>query len=226
MDLRSDTRRDPSGLLVAFEGIDGAGKTTQALRARDALLAAGRDAVYLREPSDGPVGRRLRALLGSGDGSRPDPETEFRLFVEDRADDVERNIAPALARGAIVLIDRYYVSSMAYQGALGLDPDRIRRENEAIAPRPHLTLLFRIPTALGQGRLAGRGECGGPARPATADNPFERAEYQERVGAIFESLVGVFPGLIPIDASMPPDAVHATVMGLLEAAGKAPPPVA
>src|SRR5437867_7178584 len=95
----------------------------------------GFDTIYLREPTTGPVGLKLRQLMISG---RVEPAEEFRLFLADREEDVRLNIRPALDRGAIICIDRYYISSMAYQGALGLDPEFIRAENEKIAPRPDL----------------------------------------------------------------------------------------
>ena len=189
------------GRLIAFEGIDGAGKTTQARRAVEALKTKGYDAVLLREPTDGPHGRRLREIMVSG-RDQVDPMEEFRLFCEDRREDVERNIRPALERGAIVCMDRYYISSIAYQGALGLDPVFIRRENERFAPVPDLILYFRLPLQQGLGRIH--------ASRAGGQNLFERADYLERVRAIFESLD--FHGMLAVDASADPDAVHEQVM--------------
>ncbi|MCX7718607.1 MAG: dTMP kinase [Candidatus Sumerlaeaceae bacterium] len=189
------------GRLIAFEGIDGAGKTTQARRAVEALQQEGYDAVLLREPTDGPHGRRLREIMVAG-RDQVDPMEELRLFLDDRRDDVERNIRPALDRGAIVCIDRYYISSIAYQGALGIDPVFIRRENESFAPVPDLILYFRLPVQQGLGRIA--------ASRTTGQNLFERADYQERVRAIFESLD--FDCLVPVDASATPDEVHEQVM--------------
>src|SRR5690606_35569687 len=108
-----------------FEGIDGSGKTTTARRIAETLSAAGYHAKYLREPTDGPHGRKLRELM-TQPGER-DVQEEFRLFLLDRREDVDQHIDPLLQAGGIVCIDRYYISSMAYQGALGLDPAHIRQ---------------------------------------------------------------------------------------------------
>lgn len=201
MTLTADTRRVPGGLLIAFEGVDGSGKTTQARRVCALLDQAGYDAVYLREPSDGPVGRRIRELMVAG-RDKVTPEEEFRLFLEDRADDVRTNIAPALARGAVVCIDRYYISSMAYQGALGLDPDFIRAENEKIAPRPHLILHFRLPVEAAVQRIV--------AARSGGQNLFEARAYQEAVAAQFEAMT--MPGMVALDATLPEDELTGAAM--------------
>jgi dTMP kinase len=93
---------------------------------------------------------------------------------------VRERIAPALARGAIVLSDRYFLSTVAYQGARGLDPARLLAESEAEFPLPDLVLLLGLAPAAGLARVAARG---GPAEPS-----FERADFQARVQAIFEAL--------------------------------------
>src|SRR5690606_18005812 len=126
----------PGGRLIAFEGIDGSGKTTMARRIAATLSEAGYNAIYLCEPTNGPYGRQLRELFVSP--APRDPAKEFELFLKDRQEDVHQNIQPVLDAGGIVCIDRYYISSMAYQGALGIDPAVIQRENEAFAPAPDL----------------------------------------------------------------------------------------
>lgn len=192
----------PGGLLVAFEGIDGCGKTTQALAARDALEKVGFSAVYLREPTDGVHGRKLRQLMVAG-REATEPMEEFRLFLADRKEDVENNIGPALQQGTIICLDRYYISSIAYQGALGLDPEFIRRENEKIAYPPDLILYFRMPVEECAERiLASRSE---------GQNLFERRHYQERVFQIFENMS--FPQMVRIQALRPVADVHRQVMG-------------
>ena len=97
-----------AGVLIAFEGIDGSGKSTQARRVAEALRAEGREVTLLREPGDSEFGRELRRIFV--EGRDVTPEEEMRLFLEDRRIDVRDNIAPALARGAIVIMDRYYLS--------------------------------------------------------------------------------------------------------------------
>lgn len=190
----------PGGLLVAFEGVDGAGKTTQAIETCKALQELGYEAVYLKEPSDGPIGRKLREMMVSKVDR--DYQEEFELFLQDRQHDVEQNIQPVLKRGGIVCIDRYYISSMAYQGALGLDPGYIRNENEKIAPQPDLILYFSLPLEESLRRILQSRDGG--------QNQFELREYQERVQTIFEQMD--FAQMKRIDASAPPDIVQGNVM--------------
>ena len=130
------------GRLVAFEGLDGSGKSTQLERQAARLRAAGHDVVATREPTPGPNGRRIRELAAAGERA-PAPD-ELALFVADRREHVAEVIAPALARGALVLTDRYFLSTVAYQGARGLDPERLLRESEAEFPLPDLALLFDL----------------------------------------------------------------------------------
>lgn len=199
------TKRVPRGLLVAFEGVDGCGKTTQANMARQRLESLGYEALYLREPTSGPFGQKLRELMVAGRDSVT-PMQEFELFLKDREQDVRENIRPALDRGAVVCIDRYYISSMAYQGALGLDPEFIRIENEKIAPPPDLILHFRISVEESVDRIK-RSRAGG-------QNLFELQSYQERVAEVFEAMT--FSQIVRIDASQGIDCVHADTMDALQ----------
>src|SRR5262245_41663250 len=102
------------GILVAVEGIDGAGKSTLADWLVARLYAHGFDVLRTREPTGGPWGQKLRASMTQG---RLSPKEELRAFVEDRREHVEQEIRPALADGRVVVIDRYYFSTAAYQGA-------------------------------------------------------------------------------------------------------------
>src|SRR5215510_4380033 len=105
-----------AGRLIVLEGIDGAGTTTQAGKLVEALRREGRDAHLTREPSDGPIGRLLREIL-SGKHAPVDATTMALLFAADRADHLQREVEPALKRGAVVVSDRWYHSSLAYQGS-------------------------------------------------------------------------------------------------------------
>jgi dTMP kinase len=200
----ADTRRLQGGFLIAFEGVDGSGKTTQARRVTNLLDASGYDAVYLREPSDGPVGQHIRSIMVAG-RDKVTPDEEFRLFLDDRTDDVKTNINPALRRGAVVCIDRYYISSMAYQGALGLDPQFIRSENEKIAPLPDLVLYFRLDVEAAGARIT--------AARTAGQNLFEARAYQEAVATQFETMN--FPGMVALDASAPPDVLTEEIMTII-----------
>lgn len=198
------------GYLIAFEGIDGAGKTTQAKRAVEELARLGYDAIYLREPTNGPHGTRLRELMIDG-REHISPHEEFELFRKDREEDVRLNICPALDRGAIVCIDRYYISSMAYQGALGLDPEFIRIENEKIAPQPHLILYFWLPVEESLRRIT--------TSRSEGQNLFERREYQEKVLSLLESFQ--FPQMVKLDAREPVDKLLQTTLSTILAAVEA-----
>jgi dTMP kinase len=184
------------GVLLALEGIDGAGKTTQARRLEATLGEAGYPVLYTREPTAGPTGQRLRALIAGGRVGLS-PEEELDLFVRDRQEHILAVIRPALARHQVVLLDRYYFSTMAYQGALGLDPEAIRRRNETFAPRPHLTFVLDLPPSAGLARIR-------HARQSAPDT-FEREEYLERVRAIFAGLNS--PDILHLDAMQPADVV-------------------
>jgi len=197
----TDKKIIPGGLLVAFEGIDGAGKTTQARMAAGALKENSYDAIMLREPTDGPHGRRLRQIMIAG-RENVDPMEEFRLFLDDRREDVTQNIAPALKRGAIVCIDRYYISSMAYQGALGIPPAFIQTENEKFSPRPDIILYLRLPVDEGLARIT--------ASRSGGQNLFERHEYQARVLDIFETMQ--LPRMVRCDATLPVEQLHRVVL--------------
>lgn len=196
------------GTLVALEGIDGCGKSLQARRLAEALRADGRAVSVLREPGDSEAGRELRRIFV--EGRDVSPEREVELFLQDRVIDVEHNIRPALARGEVVIMDRYYLSSVVYQGALGVDPAEIRARNEAVAPRPHLTLVLDLDPATARERIhAARGSA----------NSFEGAEYLARVRELY---LGYVDGeeIVRVDASADADAVHRRVLehvrGLLE----------
>ena len=186
------------GLLIAFEGIDGTGKSTKLPLLADWLRGQGCAVVETREPTDGPYGREIRALYR--DRSRVSRERELELFVLDRRQHVTECILPALEQGRIVLTDRYYFSTAAYQGAGGSDPAAIFAAN-AFAPEPDLVLLLTLPVGEGVARIRDlRGE---------TLNDFERQEQLEKVAALFAS----FPHdcIVRIQAARPVAAVQAAI---------------
>jgi len=174
------------GLLVVFEGIDGSGKTTQARALVRRLRRRGRQAVFFREPTRGTWGRAIKRMAARADSLTP--EEELALFVKDRRENVARNLRPALAAGKIVVLDRYYFSTIAYQGAKGLDPARIRRLNESFAVPPDLVIILDVDASAGLGRIGGR---------KTRDELFEREDYLVRVARIFRGLAG--PRFVHVD---------------------------
>lgn len=186
------------GWLIAFEGVDGSGKTTQVARLAATLRGRGLDVVTTREPTAGRFGRRIRAMATSGE--RPSPQEELRWFVEDRREHVKETVAPALERGAVVVTDRYFLSTVAYQGARGHEPDELLARSEAEFPVPDLVLLLEIPPAHGLERVRSRGA----SEPA-----FEQPAFLEAVAALFHSIERDY--IERVDASADPDAVHARV---------------
>ena len=191
------------GLLVALEGLDGSGKTSQLPELVAALAAAGHDVVATREPSEGPYGRRIRAMARSGE--LVPPEEELRWFFEDRREHVAEQVAPALEAGRCVVTDRYYLSTVAYQGARGLDWRAILRDSEAEFPHPDLALIFEVPPEVGLARVRARG---GTAEPA-----FERADYLTRVAAIFAAIER--PYVQRVDGAAARDAVRESALAAL-----------
>lgn len=163
-------------MLIVIEGIDGTGKSTHAQRLREWFESRGRGVVVSREPTNGPWGVKLRESAASG---RLSPDEELRYFLNDRRQHVDEIIAPALAAGKVVILDRYYFSTMAYQGARGFDPEEIRRMNEEFAPVPDLLLILDLDVESAHGRIGGRGD---------SANEFETREALERCREIFLSL--------------------------------------
>jgi dTMP kinase len=174
------------GLLIVLEGIDGSGKTTQARSLLRRLRRRGFEAVFSREPTRGRWGREIKRHALRADSLTP--EQELALFVKDRREHVAKDLRPALAAGKIVVLDRYYFSTIAYQGAKGIDTGRIRRLNEAFAVRPDLVVFLDVAAAAGLGRIAGR---------KTRDALFERQDYLVRVARIFAGFRG--PRFVHID---------------------------
>jgi len=192
------------GLLVAIEGIDGTGKTTLSHTLFHALKKRGIDVILSFEPTSGPYGKRLRKTFS--ERVRLGPKEELRLFTEDRKEHVQDLILPALKAGKIVILDRYYLSTMAYQGARGMDIEAIRKENEAFAPRPGLAFILMLSPEEAVRRIK---RC----RLDTL-NSFEAPEYLRQVYNIFQGMD--YPFVRKIDASMPERLVFEKAWAYLE----------
>ena len=168
------------GKLIVLEGIDGCGKTTQCHKIIDFLREKNYRACYLKEPSDGVFGRRIRESMLRG--RRFFLEEEYFFFLKDREDDVEKNIIPNLKAGKFVILDRYYFSSMAYQGVLFKDFNfqRIQRENERFAIIPNIVFIMNISVNLALGRIY-------KDNKRAREDIFEKKKYLEEVRKAFQS---------------------------------------
>ena len=167
------------GILIVFEGIDGSGKSTQAEILLERLQEEDFDAVYFREPSKGKWGRKIKKKALHPDSLSP--EEELDLFQKDRRENVEKNLKPALKKKRVVILDRYYYSTIAYQGAKGIDEKLIRRMNEEFVVEPDLVFIFDIDPQKGLERIENRKK---------KDKLFEREDYLVKVREIFRSFKG------------------------------------
>jgi len=167
------------GILVVFEGIDGSGKSTQAEILLKRLREEDFDAVYFREPSKGKWGRKIKKKALHPDSLSP--EEELDLFLKDRKENVEKNLKPALQKRRIVILDRYYYSTIAYQGAKGIDEKMIRAMNEEFVVEPDLVFIFDIDPQKGLERIENRKK---------KDRLFEREDYLVKVREIFRNFKG------------------------------------
>ena len=198
--MEAADRTLPNGLFIVFEGIDGTGKSTQINLLADELKESGYSVVTTYEPTNGPYGQKIRELFVNR--STVSHEEELELFMADRRQHVKNVIAPALAKGQVVLSDRYYLSTAAYQGANGLDPDDILARNKTFAPIPDLALILEIEPALGIHRIQEHRQ--------ESPNTFEEESNLHRVAAIFKSMQEEY--IRRIDASTTVEAVHQQVM--------------
>jgi dTMP kinase len=204
--MRTTDRR---GLLLAMEGIDGAGKTTQVRALASLLGAAGVPFVTTKEPTGGPWGRKIRESARSGRLSLAD---ELDAFLRDRREHVAEVLAPALAEGKVVLVDRYYFSTVAYQGARGMDPADLLARN-AFAPAPDILVVLDVPPAVGLARVRARGD--------VADL-FEREDELTRAREIFRGLA--LPYLMLVDGTQDAAGVTEAIAGRLFGALDVAPP--
>ena len=144
------------GRFLSFEGIDGSGKSTQARLLAEALRAAGHAVTLTREPGGSPGAEEIRQLVLQGDPDRWSPQTEVLLFTAARRDHLEKTIRPALARGDVVITDRFADSTRMYQGLRGDAATVDRLHDLMIGIEPDLTFLIDIDPALGLSRAVGR----------------------------------------------------------------------
>ena len=204
----------PSGVFVCFEGGEGAGKSTQSRLLRERLESAGHVVVLTHEPGDTPVGAKVRSIvLDPATGELAD-RTEALLYAADKSEHLHAVVCPALARGEVVITDRYVDSTLAYQGAgRSLDGPELewvaRWATEDL--RPHLTVLLDLDPAQGLTRFEERDRIEG-----------ESIEFHQRVRAEFMRLAAADPvHYLVLDARAPvseiAEAVHGRIAALVPA---------
>ena len=201
------------GLFITFEGGEGVGKSTQVRRLAARLQASGHEVVVTREPGGSPGAEAIRNLVLNGSADRWSPVTETLLMYASRRDHIERTLRPALARGAVVLCDRYADSTRAYQGAAGgADPGLISALETYILEdvRPVRTLVFDLDPELGLARALGRPD-------AEARFESKGLDFHRRLREGFLDIARAEPGRCRvIDAAGDPDQVEARILAALE----------
>ncbi|MBU4306993.1 MAG: dTMP kinase [Acidobacteria bacterium] len=175
--------------MIVFEGIDGSGKTSLSRMFHAYLLENGVPAIWLREPSDSPLGEKIRGLAQDKESISVHEELEY--FLEDRRWDVENNILPALRSGKTVVLDRYYYSNACYQGARGLDMEAILALNRQFAPEADLVFIIDVNVDRALARISS-------SRQGVA-KLFEKKDFLEKVRANYLKLAGT--NLVRIDGN-------------------------
>ena len=188
-------------MLVNLEGIDGCGKSTQSKLLREKLEGEGEKVIILKEPTKRPHGQKLWDVLH---GKRKASNEEIlELFVLDRKQHVEEKIQPALDDGTVILMDRYYYSSMAYQVAGGIDVEEIR-EKHVFAPKPDVVLIFDLPVSVALERVKGHSDA----------DEFEKDEHLEKVREAYLDLEND-PLVRIVDATGTPEEIFEDVWRLV-----------
>ena len=197
--------------LIVLEGLDGAGTTTQVKRLVEHVRANGGKAHATREPSDGPVGRLIREMLTGGHaipGEQLSQGTFGLLFAADRLDHLQREVEPKLAAGELVVSDRWYHSSLAYQGT-GADRDWIAMLNSR-ARRPDLTIFLEVRPEVAAHRRAAAGR---------VQELFEDLRMQEEVAAGYKATIAELTAqgerIEVIDGEASPDTVASAIARLV-----------
>jgi dTMP kinase len=202
-----NAQRD-SGLFVALEGGDGAGKSTQVDLLVSALRERGHEVIQTREPGGTSVGKRIREILLDSKDS-PTSKSEALLFAADRAQHAAEVIRPALARGAIVVSDRYLLSSIAYQGfARNLGPEKIAEISHWATDdlAPDLTILLEVEPKFGLARAKDRNRM-----------EAESAEFHNEVARGFKQYATNHPErFIVLDANQEVDALALVILNAVE----------
>ena len=198
-----------TGIFIAIEGGEGAGKSTQTKRLSAHLESLGYEVVITREPGGTPTAEKIRNILLDPEIKNMPDETEALLFAASRADHAHNKIRPALERGAVVLCDRYIDSSVAYQGAArGLGVDRIRALSEWATGEllPDFTIYLDVPAEAGSERMDG-----------TDRMEIQSREFHVRVQQAFRDIASTStrPHVL-VDATLTIDEVTEAILSALQ----------
>lgn len=193
------------GILIAIDGIDGAGKTTQVTLLKNALESIGETVVVSKEPTDGEWGQKLRDSALNG---RLPFDEELEAFIRDRQDHLARKVIPALQAGNVVILDRYFYSTIAYQGILVSDHATIEQQVRANVVLPDAAYWLDLPADLAVSRVVSR-----DGRP----NLFERQEDLAKAGKVFSTISATDPLLRQVDATLSVTALHQFIVNDLVA---------
>jgi len=188
-------------VLINLEGIDGCGKSTQTKLLQKKLEELGENTVILKEPTNGPHGQKLWDVLHGKRKATNEEILEF--FILDRKQHVNEKVQPALDDSTIVLMDRYYYSSMAYQVAGGLDVEYIRNKHN-FAPDPDIVLIFDLPVSTALERVRGHSEA----------DEFEKEEHLEKVREAYLNLESD-PIVRIVDSTRTPEEIFEEVWRLV-----------
>ncbi|WP_297438928.1 dTMP kinase [Thermococcus sp.] len=199
-------------MFIVMEGIDGAGKSTQARLLAEWFEEQGYETVLTKEPTDTAFGKLIRRLVLTGgregiiDGARISHEAEALLFAADRAEHVHKLIKPSVESGKVVISDRYFYSSLAYQWARGLDLEWLVDLNR-FAIRPDLTVLLDLPVKESMKRINGR----------SIKTEFDKiAELQKKVRENYLQLAKRFPEVRIVNALADVEDIHNDIVALVE----------
>lgn len=194
--------RTDNSTLIAFEGIDGAGKTTQVGLLAEFFKSASVPVVTSKEPTDGKWGRKIRESAKSG---RHSPAEELRILTEDRKEHLNTLIRPALTRGDTVILDRYFYSTIAYQGTQsGQSLSSITQQMFDIALKPDAVIILDVPAEIGMYRIQdGRGE---------TPNAFETVEHLRIVRDAFREIAGQYDNVIFVNGTQDVEGVRREIV--------------
>jgi dTMP kinase len=189
--------------LIVFEGIDGSGKTTLSRMLDERLKGSGIETLWLREPTDSPLGDRIRKIAQTKRTIPPREELDY--FIKDRKWDVKRNIEPALRAGKTVILDRYFYSNACYQGARGLDMEEILEANRRFAPEADIVFVIDVDVKTALERIR--------RNRLSQARLFEKESFLQKVRENYLKLSG--PNIVLIDGNGDVTTVFARIVRFL-----------